>query len=639
MTAMLTETIAPPKIGPTTGAIAQYLVERRRIRGPVIEQMRLLQAHYEGSVIIPLPEMDRSEKAAVANLVKVGLDQTARRIASTQPMVWFPPLDEASDRSQTRADVRRRATLGWWEANRMPLKLRRRAQHLIGYSCSPVLIRPDRKRGIPQWQTRDPLTTFPAPSADPDELVPENVIFTYSRSVAWAQRAYPEQFAQLTHGDKRIIKDDDRLTLVEYIDGDVTVLCLGSSPLDAGIISTEDNPNFYVPPSRATNNRTEARYTLVELERFRNKTELCPVVIPGLITLGKPQGQFDGVLPMYSMQARLQALQIIAVEKAIYPDTYLIGNGTSEPRFISGPHDGRTGEVNIVENGSIVQLRDQPGSLTDTTIDRLERNQRVSSGVAAEMGGESPSNVRTGRRGEAVMSAQVDFGVQEAQELLAASLVEENKAAVAIAKGWFGSARKSFYVSWKDANGHVDYVPNKDFESDANVVMFPHAGADAAGLAIGIGQRIGMGLMSAETGQELDPWITDPKREKQRVAVEALDKAMLGAITTQANSGQIPPHDVARMKKLIKGGMEPEDALEQVQREAQERQASSGPVGAPDGPVLPGSPESMPGLAQAGVGAEQPAIPPPPEAGHNLMNLLTQLRGPSRMTPGERVTG
>lgn len=635
MSALTISEYAPASYGPGVCDIADWLVERRKGRGPVIEQMRLLRDHYQADVVVALPEMDRSEKAAVANLIKTGLDQTARRIASTPPMLWFPPVDEASDRSKTRADIRRRATLGWWEANRVGLKLRRRAQHLIGYSCAPVLIRPDRKRKIPQWLLRDPLSTYPAPSADPDELVPDDCIFTYTRTRAWVMRAYPDAYRMLLRRPDDQCRPDDQVTMVEYVDADCTILCIGSANLDNGFVSTSDRPRIDVPMA-PDGRRPHGAYSLVEVERIRNRGELCPVVIPGLVTLGRPMGQFDSSLPMYSMQAKLQALEIIAVEKAIYPDAYLISRAGEQAKFISGPHDGRSGEVNIVEGGVIEYVNGQPGPLTNTTIDRLERNQRITSGVAAEFGGESPTNVRTGKRGDAVMSAQVDFGVQEAQELLAASLVEENKAAIAIAKGFFGSARKSFYVSWKDAAGHVDYVPNKDFESDANVVMFPHAGADAAGLAIGIGQRIGMGLMSAETGQELDPWITDPKREKQRVAVEALDKAMLGAITTQANSGQIPAHDVARMKKLILTGMAPEDALEQVQHEAQERQASSGEVGAPDGPVPEGAPEAQPGLAAPGMGAEQPTIGPPPEAGHNLMNLLTQLRGPTRTTPAER---
>ena len=44
--------------------------------------------------------------------------------------------------------------------------VRRRARHLVGYGSTPVLIRPG-KDGIPRWEVRDPLTTYPAPS-DPD---------------------------------------------------------------------------------------------------------------------------------------------------------------------------------------------------------------------------------------------------------------------------------------------------------------------------------------------------------------------------------------------------------------------------------------------------------------------------------------
>jgi hypothetical protein len=57
------------------------------------------------------------------------------------------------------------------------------------------------------------------------------------------------------------------------------------------------------------------------------------------------------------------------------------------------------------------------------------------------------------------------------------------------------------------------------------------------------------------------------------------------------------------------------DAIQQVQREAQERQAKEVPAG---------TPESMPGLAQPGAGAE--ATPTPPQAGQpSLRELLAQV--------------
>lgn len=73
---------------------------------------------------------------------------------------------------------------------------------------------------------------------------------------------------------------------------------------------------------------------------------------------------------------------------------------------------------------------------------------------------------------------------------------------------------------------------------------------------------------------------------------------------------------------LVKSNkMELAGAVEQVQQEAQQRQAEQVPVGAP---------EAQPGLAQPGMGAESPETiaEPEPSLG-NLSQLLTQLGRPS----------
>jgi hypothetical protein len=192
----------------------------------------------------------------------------------------------------------------------------------------------------------------------------------------------------------------------------------------------------------------------------------------------------------------------------------------------------------------------------------------------------------------------VDFPVQEAQEILAASLVEENKRAIAIAKSYFGNQRRSFYVSQGKVKGHVDYIPNKDFETDANTVTYAYAGADANALVVGLGQRVGIGTMSKRTAQEIDPLISDPEIEHDRTVSESLEAALLSAVQTQAAQGAIPPADLAKIMKLvISDKLDLAAAVEKVQREAQERQATPAPVGAP---------ETMPGLSMPGMGAEQP---------------------------------
>jgi hypothetical protein len=584
-------------LGPSVDEIAAMLQERQQLQGPIIENMRQLRDTYNGDLVIPLPEMDKREKSAVANLITTGLDQTAMRIASTMPSVFYPALKEGDSASEKRARIRKRATMGWWEANKMPLKMRRRARWLIGYASSPVVLRPDTKWGAARWDVRDPLNTFPSTGEDPDSITPDNCIFTYTRSRAWMQARYPEALSKLQK--LKVTKPDDLIRIAEYTDNEVTVL----------MASATIKPNPWDSDMQGFPN--------VELERVHNRTGMCLAVVPNRITLDRPMGQFDSLVGMYQLQSKLMALEVIAVERGIFPDTYLVSRPGETARFVAGPYDGRTGQVNVVQGGDIREMAANPGFATNGMMDRIERAQRIASGTPAEFGGESTTNVRTGKRGDAILSAVVDFPIQEAQEVLAASLQEENRRAIAIAKTYFGNERKSFYVSSRGAKGHVDYVPNKDFEDDNNVVTYSHSGADANSLVVGLGQRIGIGIMSKQTAQEIDPFIADPELEKDRVVSEGLEQALLQSIQTQASQGAIPPSDVAAIAALVATDkMDLAEAVTKVHEEAQKRQATPAPTGAP---------ETMPGLAQPGMGAEQPAEAPagPPDLGA----LLAQIGG------------
>jgi len=584
-------------LGPSVEQIATMLHDRMQLQGPIIENMRQLRDTYNGDLVIPLPEMDKREKSAVANLITTGLDQTAMRIASTMPNVYYPALKEGDSASEKRARTRKRATLGWWEANKMPIKMRRRARWFIGYSSSPVILRPDTKWGAARWDIRDPLNTFPSTGEDPDSMTPENCIFTYTRSRAWMQARYPDALAQLRK--IKVEKPDDMIRIAEYTDAEVTVLMASA----------------LIKPNPWDGDMSGVPH--VELERVHNRTGMCLAVVPQRITLDRPMGQFDSLVGMYTLQSKLMALEVIAVERGIFPDTYLVSRPGETARFVAGPYDGRSGQVNVVQGGDIREMAANPGFATNGMMDRIERAQRIASGTPAEFGGESTTNVRTGKRGDAILSATVDFPIQEAQEVFAASLQEENKRAIAIAKTYFGNERKSFYVSGRGAKGHVDYVPNKDFEDDNNVVSYSHSGADANSLVVGLGQRIGIGIMSKQTAQEIDPFIADPELEKDRVISEGLEQALLQSIQTQASQGAIPPADVAAIASLVASDkMDLAEAVTKIHENAQKRQATPAPSGAP---------ETMPGLGAPGMGAEQPTQAAPQPA--DLQGFLASLGG------------
>ena len=562
-------------------------------------RMRNLRDYYNGDVIVPLPELNSDEQSAVANLLAQGLDQTAMRIASTRPDIYCPPTDPAKKRSRDNSEIRRKAIFGWWEHSRMDLQIAKRARHLIGYATTITQIRFNPKTGCPEWHLRDPLTAYPATLLGVDDMRPRDVIFAYERPLGYLRTMYPEA-ARTFQGDSGA-GDDQPIEMIEYVSDEEQVLIAMRGPVKTGLFATSTNSDENI---------------VVELERAPNPLGECPVVCAGRISLDDAQGQFDGILGMYQMQARLMALEVIAVQKGVFPDTWLIGRPGETPQIVN-PADGLTGEVGLVRGGDLRDMQMQPGYMTNPAIDRLERAQRLTAGIPPEFGGESTTNIRTGRRGDAVLSAVVDFPVQEAQRIMARSLQEENELAVMMSKKYAGNKGKSFYVTSKNAKGRVDYTPNDNFDSTDNVVIYSQAGADINNLVIGGGQRVGMGTMSKRSFMAIDPLVEDPEFEHDAVVAEQLEQALLVSIQQQASEGSIPPADLARIMELVSTNqLELAEAVEKANKEAQERQAST---------VDAAAPEAQPGLAMPGMGAEAKAMPAPPGGGGGLGELLGAL--------------
>ena len=542
-------------------------------------KMRTLRDYYNGDVIVPLPEINADEQSAVANLLAQGLDQTAMRIASTRPDIYCPPSDPSRKRSRDNSQITRKALFGWWEHSRMDLQLAKRARQLIGYSTTVTQLRFNADTGCPEWHLRDPLTAYPATLLGVDDMLPRDCIFAYERPLGWLHNNYPE-VGQVFQADSDA-GPDTGIELIEYVGPEETVLIAMRGPVNTGLFAT----SVY----------DSGENVVVELERVENRLGVTPVVCAQRISLDASQGQFDGILGMYQMQARLMALEVIAVQKGVFPDTWLVGRAGETPQIVN-PADGLTGEVGVIRGGELRDMALQPGYMTNPAIERLERAQRLTAGIPPEFGGESSTNIRTGRRGDSVLSAAVDFPVQEAQRIMARSLQEENKLAIDMSKAYAGSRSKSFYVTTKNAKGPVDYTPNSNFDSTDNVVSYSQAGADINNLVIGGGQRVGMGTMSKMSFMAIDPLVEDPEFEHDSVIAEQLEAALLSSLQQQAAEGAIPPADLARIMDLVANNeLELAEAVERVQREAQERQAKE---------VEAMSAEAMPGLAQPGMGAE-----------------------------------
>jgi len=119
-------------------------------------RMRDIRDHYNGDVIVPLPEIDVAEQAAVANLLAQGMDQTAMRVSSILPDIVYPPTDDTSVQARKYAQIRRRANFGWWQHSKLDLQLAKRARQLIGYSQTVTRIRYGAEDGVPDLDDTRP---------------------------------------------------------------------------------------------------------------------------------------------------------------------------------------------------------------------------------------------------------------------------------------------------------------------------------------------------------------------------------------------------------------------------------------------------------------------------------------------------
>lgn len=606
--------------------IVTLLQQRRRDRGALFGRMDEIRRHYNGDIIIPLPELDDMEKPAIPNLISMGIDQFAMRVASVMPDVSYMPVRPGIQVSENKARDRRLANLGWWDMNKMATKIRRRSRHLTAYgmtavSLSPVSLDPTDKREIPHWRVRNPLSTFPAPLIDPDSMEPTDCIFVDRRPLGWLKQYYPSQANVLYRGDK---SDTDMFEILEYIDEVETVL--------VAVGAEKSKASTY---GAAETGKGTASHVI--LERIPNRAEICPVVIAGRITLDRLQGQFDQMLGMYQRQAKLDALDLIARFRNVFPDEWIVStsNSPTSPRIVQEA-DGKAGIRGIVDKGQVQITHLQEGAGTDMALDRLERAQRLTAGIPAEFGGESPTNVRTARRGAMVMGSTVDMPIQEYQEILANSLEAENRRAIKIQKAYYGNKPSMFFMGSDGKVVRPDYVPNEAFETDLSYVKYSMPGSDVNGMVIAIGQRVGTGIMSTQTAREMDPAIEDPIRERDQVEIESLRRALLSGLEQQAQAGTLDPSIIARIAmEKAQRHVTIEAAVQKVHEEEQAKQAQQAsaatPEGAPEAPM-----EMQPGLGAVPAPGPVSPIPAPPQGEQNLGAVLASLRSPTRMSPAEQ---
>jgi hypothetical protein len=580
--------------------VVQLVQQMQREQGPVLQKMRDVLDRYDGDWVLPVPEVKQEPNMPPLTpaLIAEAVDNMAMRACSVRPIVTVPALNPMKDtgvRSKEYAATRRRIIAATYHHSKWNLGRRRAYRHLSAYHTTSLSVVPNFVTGLPTLQVRDPLGTFVEPQADEELRQPEYVAFITRYSAEHLRRIFPQCAAE--RGGPVSGKEAKALwDVVEWQDLDQTVWgIVGPSEQTAyQQLSTYKVPWMQISPS------------------YPNRTGMVNAVVPHNVSLGRIASRLGSMLGMVDLQAKMMALNIIAQEKAIFPDMYAIGRQSGNPSIQGGRwKDGREGDINMLTDVEAVGvLRTAPDPATMATIDRLERNFRTSTGLVPQFGGETYGALRTGRGIDALAGMAVDPRVQELHEVMEAWMPHLNSIILQMYLSYWPEQKYELFSGWPGDKGKVRFTPSQHIESLDNTVSYVVAGADIVQQTQILGSLFGAKAISARTFRAKHPWIDDPDAEGAAVDEEEFEAALKQTILQQMVSGQLPPTVAVLIRNHLMRGEDIFTAVEKADEEMRRLQAQQAPP-PPEGMVAP--PEAMPGMA-GGPGAMQQQMPPEMQA-------------------------
>lgn len=606
--------------------IVRVIDQRRQLQSPLIRQMQEVQRRYDGNIVaIPLPDVEGNPTLPKTTplLIANAIDDAALGAASTIPNIFVPPVDPSKAKgkgSKEMARIHRRALDATGRESGLTIQMRRAFRQLAGYATWSQVVLPCPDHGV-RIELRDPLASYPDPKAPEDCSPPNDIAYLFLKSAAWVRSYHPE--ARMENGGPipppgQQNEFTQQWVMFEWWDGEKTCI---------GILG----PNHWTV-DQAENNMQGHPWMILSSDE--NRLGYAPAIIPRRASMSGIAAQIAQLTGTADLMDKLMALDIVAQEKSVFPDKYVISQDGRNARILNGSwKDGRTGEMNIlVDVQTVGELKSQPDQRTQILIDRLERNFRTSAGGVPQQRGETFGALRTGRAMDTMFGISVDPKVQEMHEIAEQSLSYMYKAATDTYLAYFPNRSFSKLAGRQADVSKVEFIPAKHFEHSDIAVSYAIPGANAEQLTVALGMMVQAELIGPETARKLHPYVYDPEGEATDITINALRQAMLEGVirgvATSTEPGMSPAlKHAARIMAKVRDGEDLDEAIESAWEEVQEEQAEL----LQQQPGLPPDPAAMPGLAglpipgggimPPGLGPAAPT-PPPQEGIGQLLGAM-----------------
>ena len=596
--------------------IASIMRQRMMADDPFIRQMTATQLRYNGDLVVLQPDVTGIPAAnrPGPNFFVEGIDGVARIANANLPKITCPIENPDDPASSKIAEIRQGVLYSAWHESQLQIKLGRAYRHAAGYGTFCFVVVPDEKNQRVDIQLRDPLTAYPELRAADDIRTPKNVGFVFPRSAAWIRDHFPTAPKWIGQGNQQW---ETLWNVVEWLDEDYIVI---------GVIGPQS-------PNQVMNVAIPQPSMTVELSRYPNKAGIVPAVVPRRVTMNRIMGQMNGIIGLSDTYSRMLNLQMVATEKAIFPDMVVLSRTGTPPKLLGNEwKDGRTGKVNVVIDGVVETISKEPGPGTIPMLQMVDQHIRGTSGASQLYAG-SNGGMRTGAGVDALGDFAANPMAAELNVIMQYALAEVNRAVVAVENGYFPKRKRTVYLGLPGSSKTVTYTPEKHLKRDDNVVHYTMPGSDPNRLAVAITQLTATDVIDRDTARDMHPLVGDSKAMGQKVAIQKVKDALLGGIVQEiATPGSpVTAVTVAHFLSKLETGETLAKAFIDAMAEAQTAAPAPGSPGAPQPPTGPdGSPlpSGMAAMLAANGGPQQGGAPdsvPPPNPA--LMNFRHVVQG------------
>ena len=345
------------------------------------------------------------------NMLQSGIDRLAQKVAGIPQVRVDVPNDNDSTRSKLRAEKLERIVTNYDEKQNLLSQLQQAARWLPGYGyCAWVITTKRDTNGFvyPSAELRDPYDTFPG-NFGPDQQPREMAVIRRIPRYKLAQ-IYPE-FAQ------QILKQDDDEG--DELNGD----------LAAPFMSYENNREQNWEDNTYSGVRIIEYYDMggtyvvfpernMILDFIPNVLSTPPFVFMKRVSFDQLKGQYDHVIGLMAMMAKINIMSAIAMEDSVFTETNISGE------IESGQYRKGRFAVNYLAPGTQVSkpMNNMPYQLFQQ-IDRLERQLRMVGGYPVTDDSQSPNSFVTGA-GLSELNSTMSLMISEYRDIIKSAVTQ-----------------------------------------------------------------------------------------------------------------------------------------------------------------------------------------------------------------------